>query len=308
MSLPDRALVSAAADRLSPHLRRTPILRIAAGELGPFPVVLKLEHLQHTGSFKVRGALNTILAADPQPQRVVAASGGNHGLGVAFAARQVGIPVDIFVPTLTPAVKVEALKRLGATVHQGGAVYADALAASQAFLAQQGGLSIHAYDEPQVCAGQGSLYKELLEDAPEVTRIVLSVGGSGLLAGALAWTEGTPPVSAVEPETSKALHDALAAGQPVDVDVSGIAADSLGARRAGQIGFSLARKFGVTSVLVTDDQIRQAQTWAWRNLHLILEPGAGAALAALTSGQIQADGPGAVILCGANTDPAGIAI
>jgi threonine dehydratase len=299
----DRAEVEAAAARLAGRVRRTPVIEVdAAGR----PVLLKLELLQHTGSFKARGALNRLLTGATGHERVVAASGGNHGLAVAWAARQLDLSVEVFVPEATPPMKVEWLRQYGAEVVVGGAFYADALAASEARAAETGALVVHAYDDPAVVAGQGTVAAELTEHAADLDVVVVAVGGGGLIGGMATWLAGSRTrVAAVEPERIPTLHAALAAGGPVDVDVGGIAADSLGARRMGRHGFDAAVAAGVESVLVPDDAIAAARRWLWDEVRIAAEPGGATALAALLTGALR-PGPGervGVVVCGGNADP-----
>jgi threonine dehydratase len=299
--------VSAAAARLAGAVRTTPV--IASDWPG---VWFKCEYMQHTGSFKARGALNRLLAAREageldSTRGVVVASGGNAGIAYAYAARALGVPATVVVPTTAPAAKVERLRTLGADVRLVGTEYAQASEAAQELAGAGGLLYGHAYDQVAMCAGAGTITLELIEQLSTVDTIVVAVGGGGLLAG-VATAAAPSTVVGVEPASIPTLHAAMAAGAPVDVDVAGVAADSLGARRIGSIAFEVARDRGVRSVLVEDDAIRDAQRLAWSEYRIVLEPGAAAALAALTSGAYQA-GPGeqvAVVLCGANTDPSTI--
>lgn len=274
-------------------------------------VWFKCEFMQHTGTFKARGALNRILASKERGELradvgVVVASGGNAGLANAYAAAQLGVPATVFVPEAAPAVKVAKLKAIGAAVVQGGAEYAAAYQAAVARAEETGAVYCHAYDQPEIAAGAGTVGTELLEQVLDVDTILVAVGGGGLMAGVAAAVEGDAKVVAVEPATAPTLHAALAAGEPVDVAVSGIAADSLGARRIGDIGFSVALRCGVESVLVTDEQIVAARSALWNDYRIAVEHGAAAAYAALASGAYvpREDERVAVILCGANTDPA----
>ncbi|MGI5213794.1 threonine/serine dehydratase [Plantactinospora sp. CA-290183] len=301
-----RTDVEAAAARIAGHVRRTPVVRVEPGPYGSAGAVwLKLEYLQHSGSFKARGAFNRILGAaeagELPPEGVIVASGGNAGAAVAYAARTLGVPAEVYVPATAPAVKLAKLRRLGATVVPHGSEYAEAYEAATKRAADSGALFCHAYDEHAICAGQGTLGLELLDQVGEVDTVLVAVGGGGLLAGVAAALEGV----AVEPETAPALHAALAAGGPVDVEVSGVAADSLGARRAGTIGYDVAVRTGVQSLLVTDEQIVEARRLVWDRYRIVVEHGTAAAVAALHSGRYRPE-PGeriAVLLCGANTDP-----
>ncbi|CCQ44396.1 pyridoxal-phosphate dependent enzyme family protein [Pseudarthrobacter siccitolerans] len=305
-----RADVDEAARRTAGLTRLTPVLQADAGAF-PGEVWFKCEFMQHTGTFKARGALNRILAAKERGELdpavgVVVASGGNAGLANAYAAAQLGVPATVFVPAAAPSVKVQKLKAIGAAVIQGGAEYAEAYQAAVAHAQRSGAVYCHAYDQPEIAAGAGTVGAELLEQIAGVDTVLVAVGGGGLMAGIAAAVEGRARVVGVEPENAPTLHSALAAKEPVDVPVSGIAADSLGARRIGDIGFSVAVRTGVVSVLVSDDQISAARSLLWNDYRLVVEHGAAAAYAALTSGALVPQ-PGervAVILCGANTDPA----
>lgn len=263
---------------------------------------LKLESLQHTGSFKPRGAFNFILSSAVPPAGVIAASGGNHGAAVAFVAQRLGIPTEIFVPIISPANKVERLRQYGAKVNVIGDSYAEALIASQERASITGALSIHAYDDARVLAGQGTLGMELEDQLGPLDTILIAVGGGGLIGGVAAWYQSRVRVIGVEPELAPSLHNALEAQKPVDVQVSGIAADSLGARQVGTLMFPIAQKHIERVVLVTDDDIRQAQQMLWHKLRMVAEPGGAAALAALISGRFKpAIGERvAVVLCGGN--------
>ncbi|MDE2200098.1 MAG: serine/threonine dehydratase [Rhodospirillales bacterium] len=310
---PTRNDIEAAAGRIGAHVRRTPVLRLAAGELGfDRPTTLKLELLQHAGSFKPRGAFNRILAAMAgaglPAAGVIAASGGNHGAAVAYAAQRLGLAAEIFVPELTPAAKRARIADFGARLVAGGATYAEALAASRARAAETGALEVHAYDHPAVLAGQGTLARELQAQAPELTHVLVATGGGGLIGGMAAWYRGDAALISVEPEGCPALHDALAAGRPVAAAVGGIAADALGARQVGALMFPLAQAHVAAAILVPDAAIRAAQLVLWQKLRLIAEPGGATALAALLCGAWvpPAAAQIGVVLCGANTDPTGM--
>ena len=301
-----RATIAAAAARLSPHVRHTPVIHLGSGSFSlPFPVTLKLELLQHTGSFKPRGAFNRLLSAALPESGVIAASGGNHGAAVAYAARTLGTNAEIFVPATTPATKVNRIAGYGARVIQGGEAYADALAACRARQAETGALEVHAYDHPDVLAGQGTVGREFEHDAPDLTHVLVATGGGGLIGGVAAWYAGAVAVISVEPEGCPTLHDALRMGRPVDCPVSGIAADALGARQVGAAMFPIAQRHVAKAVLVTDAAIAQAQRSLWDELRLIAEPGGATALAALLSGRFvpPAGARVGVIVCGGNTDP-----
>ena len=302
----NRSAISAAARRLRAYVRHTPILRLAAGELGyDAPVTLKLEMLQHAGSFKPRGAFNRLLSLERLPERVIAASGGNHGAAVAYAARALGIIAEIYVPEPTPEAKVARIASYGARVVRIGSAYAEALAASRARLAETGALEIHAYDHADVLAGQGTVGREFEQDAPDLTHILVATGGGGLIGGIAAWYAGSTQVISVEPEGCPTLHTALHEGRPVDAPVGGVAADSLGARQVGDLMFPIARDFVAQAVLVPDDAILAAQRLLWDRFRLVAEPGGATALAALLSGRFlpPADAHVGVLVCGANTDP-----
>jgi threonine dehydratase len=293
--------VELAAARIRGRVRRTPVF--AADD----DVWFKLEQLQHTGSFKARGAFNRIIAAgELSAAGVVAASGGNAGLAVAYAAREFGLAARVFVPATAPVVKVAKLRQLGAAVELVGEKYAEAYDAAVKHAADSGALFCHPYDQPDICAGQGTLGLELLEQAGEPDTILVAVGGGGLLAGVAAAVEGRARVVGVEPRTCPTLNAALAAGAPVPVEVSGVAADSLGAPRLGDIAFAVATRTGAGSVLVDDTTVIEARAALWDRYRLAVEPGGATAFAALLGGAYR-PAPGervAVVLCGANTDPA----
>ena len=301
-----RAEVEAAAERVGGRVRRTPVVEVEPDAFGAgAPLALKLELLQHTGSFKPRGIFNRLLAAGRSADRVVAASGGNAGLAVAYAAGQLGLRAEIFVPESSSPVKVQRLRALGAEVTVTGAFYADAYAASQRRAAASGTLVVHAYDQPEVAAGQGTVARELEAQAPGFDIVLVAVGGGGLLEGIATWIEGSRRVVAVEPERCPTLARALAAGEPVDVEVGGLAADSLGARQVSASSLAAAGRAGVVPVLVPDEAIAAARRRLWEQLRVVAEPGGACALAALVSGAYRPS-PGerlAVVICGGNTDP-----
>ncbi|MEU8268399.1 threonine/serine dehydratase [Sphaerisporangium sp. NPDC049002] len=297
--------IERAAARIAGRVRRTPVME---GEPG---LLLKLEGLQHAGSFKVRGAFNRILSAGRLPASgVIAASGGNHGVAVAYAARVLGVRAEIFVPEICAPIKVAGLRALGAHVTQTGAIFAEAYEASAKRAADTGALDIHAYDQAEVVAGQGTVGLEILEQARAaggIDTILVAVGGGGLVGGIVAAVAGAARVVAVEPERIPTLHEALArGGGPVQVEVSGVAADALGASRIGRIGLDIVREAGVRAVLVGDDAIVRAREELWRDHRIAAEHAGATALAALRSGAYVPE-PGervAVLVCGANTDPA----
>jgi threonine dehydratase len=296
----------AATERLiRPYIRHTPVIRIDSGDLGIAgePLVLKLELLQHTGSFKPRGAFANLLTQTAPEAGIVAASGGNHGAAVAYAAMRLGLRATVFVPTVASPAKLERIRFYGAELMVGGERYADALAASEEFSARTGALPVHAYDQPATLLGQGSVGLEIEADAPDIDTLLVAVGGGGLIGGIAAWYEGRIRIVAVEPELAPTLHDALAAGRPVDAPAGGIAADSLAPRQVGALMFPIAQRFVERAVLVSDEAIHEAQQRLWSALRIVAEPGGGAALAALISGRYRPT-PGeriAVLLCGANT-------
>ena len=296
--------IEAAHARIIPYIRQTPVLEDADLNL-PMPVWLKLEHLQHTGSFKARGAFNTLLSCDVPAAGLVAASGGNHGAAVAFAAQKLGHPAHIFVPELAGASKINLIKATGATLSVVLGAYADAMQAALVHEATTGAMQIHAYDERSTIAGQGSLMLEWEAQGLEADTVLIAVGGGGLIAGALAWLQGRRKVVAVEPETSCALQTALRAGRPTNVEVSGIAANALGAARVGQICFDLAQGQKIQALTVPDQAIADAQALLWQNMRQFVEPAGATALAALMSGAYQpAKGEKvAVLICGANPTP-----
>jgi threonine dehydratase len=308
--MPTRSDIAAAAFRISGYVRHTPLLHVAPGELGcPAPVTMKLELLQHTGSFKPRGAFNRLLSERSLAAGVITASGGNHGAAVAYAASVLSTKAEVFVPASTPRAKVDRISGYGARVVQTGATYADALAESRLRMAETGALEVHAYDHQDIVGGQGTVGREFEMDAPDLTHILVATGGGGLIGGIAAWYAGSAKVISVEPEGCPTLHDALRAGQPVDTAVGGMASDSLGARRVGAVMFPIAQEFVAQSVLVADAEIAAAQRTLWEQFRLITEPGGATALAALLSGRFvpPAGARIGVVVCGANTDPAKVA-
>ncbi len=299
--------IDAAADRISPFVRRTPVVALGAtGHGWGHDVVLKLEHLQHTGSFKTRGAFNTLLSADVPPAGVIAASGGNHGAAVAYAAQRLGHPATVYVPASAPPAKLERIRRYGARVVPVGCDYAEAHRASVAEEDRTGALRVHAYDQPEVVAGQGTVARELAQQAPDLDTVLIAVGGGGLIGGCASWYAGDVRVVGVEPERAPTLHAARTAGHPVDVEVGGVAADALGARRLGEIAAAVADRYVDDAVLVPDEAIRAAQRLLWEELRVLAEPGGATALAALLCGAHRSSAAErvGVVVCGANLDPA----
>jgi threonine dehydratase len=295
--------IAAAAARIAGHVRRTPVIDSGVGTFGlDLSVSLKLEHLQHSGSFKARGAFNTLLSAQVPDAGVAAASGGNHGAAVAYAARALGHPADIFVPETSSPAKIARIRSYGARLHVGGERYADAAEACARHRARTGAMDIHAYDAPATIAGQGTTALEWLEQEPGLDTVLIAVGGGGLISGCALWLSERVRVVAVEPEGSCALHAALAAGAPVDVGVESLAADSLGAKRCGDLVHAICATRVAESLLVPDAAIREAQARLWRELQLVVEPGGATALAALVSGAYR-PAPGervGVLVCGGN--------
>jgi len=304
--VPTPTEISDAIERLRGRIRRTPVLDTDAGDLGlPHPIALKLECLQHAGSFKARGALNSAIAAGVPDAGLIAASGGNHGVAVARTARVLGAPAEIFVPEVSAPAKVERVRAHGATVHVTGALYSDAQEACDRRAAESGALNIHPYDAPATVAGQATLGAELAEQVPDVDTVLVAVGGGGLAAGlALALPKDVRLV-AVETEGCATLNAAMVAGAPVGVAPTGVAADALGAKRVGALPWRILAE-RVESVLVTDQAVTDARRALWTEFQLVSEPAAATPLAALRSG-VYRPGPGervVAVVCGANTDPA----
>jgi threonine dehydratase len=300
-----RTEIQNAARRIAMHVRLTPVMALEENAFGvEAKVFFKLECLQHTGSFKPRGAFNCILSSTVPAAGVIAASGGNHGAAVAYAAHKLSHQAEIFVPVITPPNKVNRLRQYGVTINVTGNNYSEALAASRERAVETGAVPIHAYDDPHVLAGQGTMAMEFEEQVRGLDSVLIAVGGGGLIGGAAAWYQDRIRVIGVEPERAPTLHNALAAGQVIEVETGGIAADSLGARRAGELMFPIAQKFVPQSLLVTDEQIVNAQKLLWQNLRLIAEPGGATALAALISGVYKphAGERVGVVLCGSNAE------
>jgi threonine dehydratase len=291
-------------------LLRTPLWRLPGAALGVdcAQVWLKLEHLQVGGSFKARGMYNRLVSNPIPASGVIVASGGNAGIATAAAARALNARCEVFVPEVSSLAKRARLSALGAQVVVAGAAYSDALQACMARQRETGALMTHAYDQPEVVMGAGTLAKEIEEEAGAPDSVLVSVGGGGLMAGIAAWFEDRCPVVALEPERAPTLHAARAAGAPVDVTVSGIAADSLGARRIGNIAWEISQRYVKASLLLSDDSIRAAQLWLWREMKLAVEPAAALPLAALQTRAYQprTDEKVCLIVCGANLDPASL--
>jgi threonine dehydratase len=286
-------------------VRRTPVLEVDGADFGLPGVRLafKLEFLQHAGSFKTRGAFNSLLVREIPPVGVVAASGGNHGAAVAYAAMKTGIVATIFVPEVASPAKIEQIRGYGARLEIGGERYHDALLASERWIERSGAAAIHAYDQWETLQGQATVGLELEEQAPELDAVLVAVGGGGLIGGIAAWYASRTRVIGVEPEAAPTLTRALEAGEPVDAPAGGIAADSLAPRRVGTLMFPIAQRHVQRTVLVSDDAIREAQRALWKTLRIVAEPGGAAALASLTSGAMRPEAGQSigVVLCGANT-------
>jgi threonine dehydratase len=294
---------------IRPYLRRTPAITVDRADFGlpPGPLVLKLEQLQHSGSFKARGAFANLLLRDVPAAGVVAASGGNHGAAVAFAARALGIPARIYVPHVAAPAKIARIRGYGADLVVAGDTYAEALVASEEWTASAGALPIHAYDQAETMLGAGTLGMELAGQAPGAAKVLASVGGGGLLAGVAAWYAGQAQVIGVEPEGAPTFTAAIRAGRPVDAEAGSVAVDSLAPRRMGDLTFAVLRQNAAQALLVDDDAIIRTQELLWETLRLVAEPGGCAALAALVSGRCQPapDETVVVVISGANTSAVG---
>lgn len=301
----DRTTITSAERVIRPHIRQTPVIEVRGRDFGLDGVALsfKLELLQHAGSFKTRGAFTHLLTRELPAAGVVAASGGNHGAAVAYAAGTRGIPATIFVPSVASPAKLQQIREYGAELVVAGDRYVEALAASEAHVAATGALAIHAYDDIDTLRGQGTTALELEAQAPALDTLLVAVGGGGLIGGIAAWYAGALRIVGVEPEAAPTLYRALEAGRPVDAEAGGVAADSLAPRRVGELMFPIAQRHVDRVVLVTDEAIVLAQRALWRVLRVVAEPGGAAALAALTSGRYQ-PAPGervGVLVCGGNT-------
>jgi threonine dehydratase len=301
----DRKAIAAMAQHIAPYVRTTPLLEVDPADFGlpPIRLTLKLELLQHTGSFKARGAFANLLGSGVPAAGVAAASGGNHGAAVAFAARRLDLKARIFVPSIASPAKISRIRSYGADLVVAGERYVDALAESERFIAASGAQSVHAYDAVKTLLGQGTLGLELERQLGAFDSLLVAVGGGGLIGGIAAWFRGGRRIVGVEPETSKALASALDAGRPVDVEVSGVAADSLGARRVGSLVYPLAKQFVERVALVSDEAISEAQRALWDVTRIVAEPGGAAAFAALLSGvyRPKVGEHVCVLVCGANT-------
>jgi threonine dehydratase len=302
----DQASITAAHQRIAPYIRRTPTITVAGEDFGlpEGELVFKLELLQHAGSFKTRGAFANLLLRDIPSTGVIAASGGNHGVAVAFAARRLGIPATIFVPTIASPAKIARIRDLGAELIVGGDRYADALAASQTFAAHTGALPIHAFEQLETLLGQGTLGREWQEQAPALDTLLVAVGGGGLIGGIASWYGDSIKMVGVEPELAPTLTLALQAGHPIDAPAGGIAADALAPRQVGALMFPIAQRLVAYTILVSDEEIRTAQEGLWKTMRIVAEPGGATAFAALLSRKYRAE-PGehvGLLVCGGNTD------
>jgi threonine dehydratase len=300
-----RAEIDETAKLIAPYVRRTPVIEVQASDfdLSGLPITFKLELLQHAGSFKSRGAFANLLLRKVPQAGVVAASGGNHGAAVAYAAKTMGVPAKIFVPKIASPAKIAQIRSYGTELVVEGERYADALALSEQWVKESGALPVHAFDQRETLLGQGTVGKEFAEQAPQVDTILVAVGGGGLIGGMAAWIAGSKKIVAVEPEAAPTLDMARKAGKPVDAPAGGIAADSLAPRQVGQMMFPIAQAHVAEIVLVPDEAIRRAQQELWRALRLVAEPGGAASFAALLTGRYK-PAPNervGVLLCGGNT-------
>jgi threonine dehydratase len=292
-------------DVIRPYIRQTPVLAASGGDVGlePFPLTLKLEFLQHSGSFKVRGAFTNLLTRQVPTSGVAAASGGNHGAAVAYAARRLGIPATIFVPSVSSPAKIAAIRAYGARVVVGGERYADALDASEKFVADSHALSVHAYDQTETLLGQGTLARELADQVPDAATVLVAVGGGGLIGGVASWyASHETRIIGVEPVGAPTLTEALKAGRPVDAPAGSVAVDSLAPRRVGELMFPIAQRHIDRVLLVEDDDIVRAQQVLWDAFRIVVEPGGAAAFAAILTERYKPsrDEHVAVVLCGGN--------
>jgi len=305
-TIPTRQDIAATYALILPHIRVTPVLHTLGVGFGgpPVPLTLKLEQLQHAGSFKARGAFANLMLRKVPTAGVVAASGGNHGVAVAYAASQLGIPACIFVPTVASQAKIDRIRGYGAKLVVTGDRYADAHAASETWAQSSGAMQVHAFDQLETLLGQGTLGLELSKQAPDVDTVLAAVGGGGHIGGIAAWYRGDVRVVGVEPRLAPTLYDALQAGHPVDAPAGSVAADSLAPKRVGELAFPIAKAFVDRVVLVDDDDILRAQATLWDAARIVAEPGGATALAALLSGAYQpaAHERVAVIVCGGNTN------
>jgi threonine dehydratase len=302
-----RSSIESAALRIEPYIRSTPVLRLGDVFDAGYELTLKLEHLQVTGSFKPRGAFSLLTASSIPDAGVVAASGGNFGLAVAYACARLGLPSTIFVPESSPSEKIERIGEQGAEVEVIDGFYDEAHAEASRKVEELGALEAHAYDQAEIVAGQGTLGRELEDQAQDVDTILVAVGGGGLIGGIATWFQGERLVVAVEPELCPGFHAARQAGHPVETEVGGIAVSSLGARKIGDLAWEASPWIG-DSVLVTDEAIIEAQRWLWENTRLVVEPAGATPLAALMTGCYVPDDDArvAVVLSGGNTSPSSV--
>ncbi|HEY1730083.1 MAG TPA: threonine/serine dehydratase [Candidatus Baltobacteraceae bacterium] len=300
-----RKAISEIEQRIRPYIRRTPVIEINPADFGVAcsAIALKLELMQYAGSFKTRGAFTNLLLRDVPKAGIVAASGGNHGAAVAYAAMRLGIPATIFVPSISSQAKVDRIRSYGARLEIRGDLYADALAASEEFVRESGAMPVHAFDQAETIRGQGTLALELEQQAPNLDTVLAGVGVGGLISGIAAWYGGRTRVIGVEPRKSPTLTRAFEAGKPVDAEAGGIAADSLAPRRVGELVYPIARQYVERVLLVEDEMIEQAQQRLWDDLRLVAEPGGSAAFAALLAGVYtpSSDERVGVVVSGGNT-------
>jgi threonine dehydratase len=301
----DREGIARVEKIIRPHIRRTPLVAVDGADFGleGGDITFKLELLQHGGSFKARGAFTNLLMRDVPRAGVVAASGGNHGVAIAFAAMKLGVPAKIFVPSVASKEKADRIRACGAELVIAGQRYAEALAASEEWVAQSGAMAVHAYDQPETLLGQGTVGLEFEEQAPDLDTLLVAVGGGGLIGGVAAWYGGRINIVGVEPEAAPTLANAIRAGRPVDSEAGGIAADSLAPKRVGELMFPIAQSYVSSVVLVPDEAIQEAQIELWKVMRVAAEPGGAAAFAALLSRRYE---PAAgervgVLVCGGNT-------
>jgi threonine dehydratase len=303
----EKSSIESAHSRIKDHIRETPILRVSGADFGldPFPIVLKLEYLQHGGAFKARGAFTNLLSREIPAAGVVAASGGNHGAAVALAAKRVGVRAKIFVPEVCSPAKLARIREYGGDLVVVGEHYGIALAESEKYSEETGALAVHAFDEDYTMRGAGTVALELEKQAPDITTVLAAVGGGGLLAGIASWFAGTNvKVIGVEPEHAPTLTKALEAGEPVDAETGSIANDSLAPRRIGTRVFPIVRQYVDRVLLVTDEEIRRSQEMLWAGARIVVEPGGAAAFGALLAGKYvpSKDERIAVVLSGGNTN------
>ncbi len=300
-----RNAISETEQRIRPYIRRTPVIEINPADFGiaSGAITLKLELMQYAGVFKTRGAFTNLLFREIPKAGVVAASGGNHGAAVAYAAMRLGVPATIFVPTISSPAKIDRIRSYGARLEIRGDLYADALAASEEFQRESGAMPVHAFDQAETIRGQGTLALELEQQAPNLDTVLVGVGGGGLISGIAAWYAGRTRVIGVEPRKSPTLTRAFEAGKPVDAEAGGIAADSLAPRRVGELVFPIVRRYVERVVLVEDEMIEHAQQRLWNDLRIVAEPGGSAAFAALLAGVYapSSDERVGVVVSGGNT-------